>query len=91
LVGTQKDIGACKGVIDGMKKDMCEIVVDLKKSLIKISSLNKKKESVDIDDKRKMNKAIDTKNPKNIFEKIVISTQVIINAMFKKVLVGNVL
>ncbi|RDX78304.1 hypothetical protein CR513_41443, partial [Mucuna pruriens] len=68
LAGTQKDVRACKGVTDKVKKEIWEIIVE--------------EESIEVCDKRKSNEAVD--NFRNIFKKIVVSLQATINTMFKK-------
>jgi len=56
LVGTQKDVGSCKGFNDKVKKEICEIVVGLQQNLIKKSSFTKEEESAEAGEKRKNNK-----------------------------------
>jgi len=53
LVGTKNDVGACKDVIDEVKKEMWEIIVCLQQKLNKKSSLNMEEEMAEASEKRK--------------------------------------
>jgi len=81
LIGTQKDVGACKDVTDEVKKEMWEIVVGLQQNLNKKSRLNMEEGTIEASEKIKNSEA---SSPTNIFKKSVVDTQTAINNMFKK-------
>lgn len=88
LAGTQKDVEACRGVIDEVRKEMWEVVATLQEKLIKKSNENKGVASrvhEDIEvvgEKRKRQEVVE--NPVDLFKNRGVSSQLTINSVFKK-------